>query len=387
MKLEGIKILDMTRLIPGPYATMLLADLGAEVIKIEDPETGDYARDMEPSIGGEGAPFLMLNRNKKAIEVDLKKEEGKEIFMKLVEDADVVFEQFRPGVVEKLKVDYDSVREVNPDIIYCSLSSYGQTGPSKDKGGHDLNYASEGGLIDLTRSKDGKPAIPGFPISVMTAGLFSAFSIINALLDRELNDSGGEYIDISVLDCLISFSTGIAWQPLLKEETPRARETELTGRYPFYDIYETKDGRYFALAAYEEKYWKNFCKLIGREELKDQQFSEKKESIRKIIEEEFKKKSFEEWKKISKENEVMISPVNNLKEVFESQHVEERDLIGSLDFSEIEIDQIGFPAGSNKNIDEFRTSPPQKGEHTQEILKEAGYTEEEIERFEDLGVM
>ncbi|MEF8873254.1 MAG: CaiB/BaiF CoA-transferase family protein [Candidatus Thermoplasmatota archaeon] len=380
MDLSSVKILDMTRLLPGPYATMLMADLGAEVIKIEDPEKGDYARKMEPLINGEGAPFLMLNRNKRSIEIDLKKERGKEIFLHLAKDADVIFEQFRPGVVKKLGVDYDAVKEVNPDIIYCSLSGYGQTGALKDKGGHDLNYASEAGLIDLTRSKNGKPAIPGFPISVMTAGLFSAFSIISALLDRELNDSGGEFIDISILDCLISLSTGIAWKPLLKGETPKSGETELTGAYPFYDIYETKDGRYVSLAAYEKDYWENFCELIGREELKDKQFSEKEE-VKRIIEEEFKSREFEEWKRLAEKNNVMLSPVKDLKEVFQSLPVQERELLGSLDFDGNNIDQIGFPAKSDKKIDEFKSPPPRKGEDTDEILREAGYTEKEIEEL------
>lgn len=386
MELNGLKILDMTRLLPGPYATMLMADLGADVIKIEDPEIGDYARGMEPIINGEGAPFLMLNRNKRSIEIDLKKEEGEEIFLRLAEEADVVFEQFRPGVVKKLGVDYESVKEVNPDIIYCSLSGYGQEGSLKNKGGHDLNYASEGGLVDLTRSKDGKPAIPGFPISVMTAGLFSAFSIISALLDRELNDSGGEFIDISILDCLISLSTGIAWKPLLKGEPLKAGETELTGAYPFYDIYETKDGRYMSLAAYEKKYWKNFCELIDREELKDKQFSEKEE-VKRIIEEEFKSKEFDEWKKLAEENDVMISPVKDLEEVFESLPVQERDLLGSLDFDERNISQIGFPAKSDENIDEFKRPPPRKGEDTDEVLSEIGYTTKEIEKLKKIEVI
>ncbi len=386
MNLNGVKILDMTRLLPGPYATMLMGDLGAEVIKIEDPDIGDYARDMDPTIDGEGAPFLMLNRNKRSIEIDLKKEEGKEIFFRLAEEADVVFEQFRPGVVKKLGVDYEGVKRVNPDIIYCSLSSYGQEGSSKNKGGHDLNYASEGGLVDLTRSKDGKPAIPGFPISVMTAGLFSAFSIISALLDRELNDSSGEFIDISILDCLISLSTGIAWKPLLQDGSPKARETELTGAYPFYDIYETKDGRYVCLAAYEKKYWENFCELIDREELKDKQFSENEE-VKRMIEEEFKSKGFEEWKKLAEENDVMISPVNDLEEVFKSLPVQERSLLGSLDFNGKDISQIGFPAKSDKNIDEFDNPPPRKGEHTEEVLREIGYTEKEIDGLKKAKVI
>ncbi len=389
MNLEGIKILDMTRLLPGPYATMLLGDLGAEIIKIEGPGSGDYARDMEPKVNGTGAPFLMLNRNKKAIELDLKKEKGKEVFFELVEEADVVFEQFRPGVVENLGVDYETVKEINPDVIYCSLSSYGQTGPYSDRGGHDLNYMAESGLIDMTRSKDGKPAIPGFPISVMVAGQFSAFSIVSALLDRELHGSSGEYIDLSIFESLVSLSSPIAWQPLLFDEVPRGGETDLTGALPFYDIYRTKDGRYLALAAYEPEFWENFCELIGREELKDRQFAEgdEREEVREIIKEEFRKKTLEGWMHSLKDEEVMISPVKNLKEVFEDEHLEERGLIGKVDLDGRKIEQVGFPAKSDKDVNEFRHGPPGRGEHTREVLKGLGYTDEEIDGLEEKKII
>ncbi len=390
MDLSGIKILDMSRLLPGPYGTMLLADLGAEVIKVEDPDTGDYARYQEPKVKDTGALFAMVNRNKKSIELDLKSEEGRELFLELAKDADVVFEQFRPGVVDKLGVDYDTVKEVNPEIVYCSLSGYGQTGPYSDRVGHDLNYISLGGLLDMTRSEDGDPAIPGFPISDMMGGIFSAFCIVNALLDRELGNGGGEYIDVPMLEALMSLSSGcVSWFPLLLDQAPKGRETPLTGQHPCYDIYETKDDRYVTLSALEPKFWENFCEAIDREDLKDKHYAEgdEKEEVREIISETFKSKTMEEWENILGDKEVMFAPVKNLEEAYQDENIQERELIGSIDFEGQELEQVGFPAKSSKDINEFRDAPPEKGEHTEEVLKEIGISENEMEELSDKGVI
>lgn len=386
MNLDRIKILDMSRLLPGPYGTMLLADLGADVIKIEDPDAGDYARFQEPMVEGQGALFTMVNRNKRSVQLDLKKEKGRETFMKLAEDADVIFEQFRPGIVEKLGVDYESVKESNPEIIYCSLSGYGQEGPYKERVGHDLNYISLGGLLDMTRSKGGEPAIPGVPISDMVGGLMAAFSIVNALLDRELNDSGGEYIDVSMMEAVMSLTSGpLSWIPLIQNEAPEAGETLLTGKYPCYDCYETEDGKYVTLAALEPKFWKRFCEIIDREDLIEKQYPEggEEEKVRGILEEKFKSRTREEWEDILGEEEVMFAPVKNLKEAYRDEHVKERDFLGTLKVGEKEIKQLGFPAKSSKDIDEFRSEPPKKGEQTEEVLKESGLSEEEIEDLKE----
>lgn len=386
MNLDGIKVLDMSRLLPGPYGTMLLADLGADVIKIEDPEAGDYARFQEPTVEGQGALFTMVNRNKRSVQLDLKKEKGRKTFMKLAEKADVIFEQFRPGVVEKLGVDYESVKEFNPKIVYCSLSGYGQDGPYKERVGHDLNYIALGGLLDMTRSKQGEPAIPGVPISDMVGGLMAAFSIVNALLDREMSDSGGEYIDVSMMEAMMSLTSGpLSWIPLIQNEVPEAGETLLTGKYPCYDYYETKDEKYVTLAALEPKFWKRFCEIIDREDLIGKQYPEgrEEEEVHEILEEKFKSKSRDEWEDILGEEEVMFAPVKNLKEAYRDEHVKESNFLGTLKVGEEEIEQLGFPAKSSKNIEEFRSGPPKKGEHTEEVLRETGFTEKEIENLRE----
>lgn len=390
MNLDGIRVLDMSRLLPGPYGTMLLADLGADVIKIEDPEAGDYARFQEPMVEGQGALFTMVNRNKRSVQLDLEKEEGRKIFMNLAESADVIFEQFRPGIVEKLGVDYESVKEVNSGIIYCSLSGFGQDGPYKKRVGHDLNYISLGGLLDMTRSKEGEPAIPGVPISDMIGGLMAAFSIVNALLDRELNDGGGEYIDISMMEAMMSLTSGpLSWIPLIQGQSPRARKTLLTGNYPCYDYYETKEGRYVTLATLEPRFWRRFCEIIDREDLIEKQYSEgeEKEEVRRILEEKFKSRTMEEWEDILGEEEVMFAPVKDLKEAYRDEHIEERGFLGTLKVGDKEIEQLGFPAKSSKEIEEFRSGPPKKGKHTEEVLREAGFTKEEIENFKENGIV
>lgn len=390
MNLDGIKVLDLSRLLPGPYGTMLLGDLGADVIKVEDPEAGDYARYQEPTIEGMGALFIMVNRNKRSIELDLKSESGRKAFLELAKDADVIFKQFRPGVVEKLGVDYEGVKKVNPEIVYCSLSGYGQDGPYRERVGHDLNYISLGGLLDMTKSEEGKPAIPGIPISDMVGGLMAAFSIVNALLDRELNDGNGEYIDVSMMEAVMSLTSGpLSWIPLIQNEVPEGRKTLLTGRYPCYDFYETKDERYVTLAALEPKFWKKFCEVIDREDLIEKQYpeGEEKEEVREILEEKFKTKTMEEWENILGDEEVMFAPVKNLKEAYRDDHVKERDFIGTLKLEESEIEQLGFPAKSTKDIEEFRSRPPKKGEHTEEVLKESGFSEEEIENLEEKGII
>ncbi|KXA90337.1 hypothetical protein AKJ37_05725 [candidate division MSBL1 archaeon SCGC-AAA259I09] len=390
MKLNRVKVLDLTRLLPGPFGTMLLADLGAEVIKIEDPEVGDYARYQEPSIEGMGALFTMVNRNKKSIELDLNSEKGKEVFMKLAEEADVIFEQFRPGVVEKLGIDYESVKKTNPETIYCSLSGFGQDGPYRDRVGHDLNYISLAGLLDITRSEGNDPAIPGFPIADMAGGLFSAFAIVSALLDRELNDSGGEYIDVSMLEAVMSLSSGsLSWIPLVQDEAPKGRETLLTGKYPCYDYYETKDKRYVTLAALEPKFWENFCEAIGKKDLKDKHYSEdeEREKVRKIIAKKFKSRTMEEWEEVLGEKEIMFTPVKNLKEAYQDEQIKKRGFIGSVQTNGQKVKQLGFPAKSSKNIDEFRDGSPKQGEHTKKVLKEIGYSCEEIEELAETGVI
>ena len=312
MRLDGVRVLDLTRLLPGPYATQLLADLGADVVKVEDTGAGDYARHMPPTTErGVGAVFDAVNRGKRSVAVDLKDDDGREAFLELAAEADVVVESFRPGVVDRLGVGYDAVRERNPDVVYVSLTGYGQAGPLSDRAGHDLNYVGRAGLLDMTReSPETRPVPLGYQVADLSGGLFAAFAATSALLSRELgtNDADGadgegrgEYVDVSMTDVVLSFSHTVAPDAMAASGTddpgPRPGETGLTGGYPWYDVYETADG-YVTLAALEPQFWTAFCDAVGREDLAGYHMTEdpaERAALREELEALFAERTRDEW--------------------------------------------------------------------------------------------
>jgi crotonobetainyl-CoA:carnitine CoA-transferase CaiB-like acyl-CoA transferase len=380
VQLDSVRVLDLTRLLPGPYASQLLADIGAEVIKIEDPQVGDYARFIEPMAPNEvGAVFSAINRGKKSVTLSLKDEAGIDAFYDLVEDADVVFEQFRPGVAERIGVDYETLSEYNSDLVYCSLSGFGQDGPYRDRVGHDLNYAGIAGLIDMTRpDADESPVIPGFPISDMAGGMFAALSIVSALLSRELSaHGGGNFVDVSITDAVLSFSQAVA--PLaLYGGDPRPGETELTGRYPCYDIYETADGRYVTLAALEPKFWENFCEAVDREDLVEKHRAEDeavRAALRESVADIFRSKTRAEWEAELGERDVMVGPVNTPREVMTDPQLTYRGIVRNADGP---LSRIGYPAQTETGLDYSDESLPGMGEHTESVLSAADVDAETI---------
>jgi alpha-methylacyl-CoA racemase len=377
MRLSGVRVLDLTRLLPGPYASQLLADAGADVVKIEDTEMGDYARYGESTTDRGVSPiFDSVNRGKRSVALDLKRDAGREAFYRLAEEADVVFEQFRPGVVERLGVDYETITDYNEDIVYCSLSGYGQNGPYADRAGHDLNYVGVAGLLDMTRAdEEMAPQIPGYQIGDLGGGLFAAFSIVGALLARELGTTGGEYVDVAMTDVVASFSQTIAYNALTGDN-PRPGETRLTGREPWYDVYECADGRYITLAALESKFWRAFCEEVGCENLTDHHQTDDpatREAVREELTELFLNKTREEWIDVLSD-ETMTAPVLRFEETVEHPQIEARGLVEQ---STDAAPRIGFPARSSEHLD-FSTTIPNHGEHTDELLREVGYDDEQL---------
>ncbi|MGQ3412524.1 CaiB/BaiF CoA transferase family protein [Natrinema sp. LN54] len=377
MQLDSVRVLDLSHLLPGPYATQLLADAGADVVKVEAVDSGDGARRMPPMTDrGVGALFDGVNRGKRSVALDLKSGAGRRAFYRLVETADVVFEQFRPGVAERLEIGYETLREYNADLIYCSLSGYGQTGPDAERAGHDLNYVGVAGLLDMTREDESMaPQLPGYQIGDLGGGLFAAFSIVGGLLSRELGRGGGEYIDVAMTDVVASFSQAVAYEALTGDD-PRPGETALTGRLPWYDVYETADGRYVTLAALEPKFWNAFCEEVGREDLVDAHGSEdpaELEAVREELTALFAERSRDAWLE-ALSDEATVGPVCTPAEALEHPQLEARGLI------ERPADappRVGFPAAGSAAPEDCDESVPAHGEHTDELLAAVGYDEDE----------
>jgi len=272
--LSGIRVLDLTRLLPGPYCSMMLADLGAEVIKVEEVGRGDYIRQSPPIRKKESALFLSLNRNKKSMSLNLKMPRAREIFYDLVRTADVVLEGFRPGVMEKLKLGYTDLKSINPKIIYCSISGYGQNGPYAQRAGHDLNYLSIAGVMSITGTRDGRPIIPGVQIAdIGGGGLLAAFCILAAVVSRA-KTGRGQSIDVSMMDGAFSWLSMHAGKYFADAILPGPSSELLSGRYACYNIYRTKDGKYMSLGALEPQFWSAFCNAVNRPDLIAEQFVE-----------------------------------------------------------------------------------------------------------------
>jgi alpha-methylacyl-CoA racemase len=383
MRLDGIQIVDLTWLLPGGYGTQLLADMGARVIKIEPPESGDYMRGIEypvtQPIGREAersedsAEFEAVNRGKESVTLDLKSEVGREAFYRLVAESDAVIEAFRPGVAERLDNNYEQLTEYNENIVYCSLTGYGQTGTYRDRPGHDQNYLAFAGFLDLNRRTEGEqPAFPGYPVCDMAGGVFAAFSLVSALLSRELGQHGGNYIDIAMTDVVLSFAQLLV--PMARKTDLRPGETMITGKFPFLDTYRTADGEYLVLAAVEPKFWAEFCRCIDRPELIDHHFSadpDIRDEVRNEVQSVLESKARAEWNQIFDGTNVPVSPVQTLEEALDHPQTQSRNLMDDRM-------KVGFPAVVRRGLDLPRDGAPGQGADTEAVLRELGMSDTEI---------
>jgi crotonobetainyl-CoA:carnitine CoA-transferase CaiB-like acyl-CoA transferase len=380
-------MLDLSRLLPGPYCSLLLADLGMEVLKIEDLETGDYMRKAGPVRKQDSAYFIAVNRNKKSMTLNLKVKEGKEIFLKLIETYDTILESFRPGVMDRLGIGYEELKERNPRVILCSLSGYGQDGPYRERSGHDINYVSLGGVLDLIGAKDDPPVIPGVQMADLGAGgMMSAIAILAAIVHREKRGEG-QHLDVAMLDGMISWLSIHAAKYFMDKELPKRGDMVLSGRYACYHVYETKDGRYMSLGALEPRFWENFCETIGRSELVLKQYLEGEERLHLIkeIQKIFKTKTQKDWVDTFKNVDACCEPILNLEEVFHHPHVLHRQMVKELEHPvEGKTRQVGHPIKSSQYPFEIQRPSPRLGEHTMEVLKAIGYPEKEIQHFKEV---
>ncbi|NLU49866.1 MAG: CoA transferase [Syntrophomonadaceae bacterium] len=391
LPLEGVRILDLSRYLPGPFCTQILADFGAEVIKVEDPKGGDLGRSLTPCIEGESARFYTVNRNKKSISLDLRKKEGKAIFKKLVASADVVVDQFRPGVMAQMGLGYDQLREINERLIYCAITGYGLTGPLRDVAGHDLNYLSLAGVTGLTGTYQGPPAMSGVQIADIAGGtLYAVIAILLALASREKNGKG-QLCDVAMLDgsiSLLAYTLGewSGWGRL-----PERGNDVLTGGYACYNVYQTKDNQYVSLGAVEDKFWAEFCERIGRPEyIKMQWDTAQQPEVIADVKEIMRGKTRDEWVEFFASSDICFTPVLTLEEMCEQPQVVAREMILKLRNvrnSGKDVALTGVPVKLSETPGKAVLTFPKLGEHNEEILTAMGFSAADMERLRRDGVI
>lgn len=385
LPLTGVKVLDLSRLLPGPFCSLLLADLGAEVLKVEDTGMGDYVRWTPPYLGDEdaqqrgtaSAQFNALNRNKKSIQIDLKSDAGKEILLKLAAGHDVVLESFRPGVLDKLGVGHERMKAENPDLIYCAISGYGQDGPLKDRAGHDMNYLSFNGLLGLTGAKGGPPVQSAGQIADIGGGAqMAAIAILSALVKKQAG-GGGSFLDVSMTDGAMSWLAMPAANALAGDVRHRG-EIDLGGRWACYVPYEAADG-WVSCGALEPKFWQAFCRGVGREDLIEKQFAEVGSEDHALIAEVFRTRTRAQWSAFNEEHDCCIEAVLEIDEALDSELVRARGMVTEVDQPGVgKVRQLAPPIVIDGRRPDRREPAPGFGQHTDEVLGQLGYSADEI---------
>jgi crotonobetainyl-CoA:carnitine CoA-transferase CaiB-like acyl-CoA transferase len=394
LALEGLKVLDLTHLAPGMYCTMFLGDLGADVLRVERPSQHS------PQSGADTARWSFermanmmyeaLNRNKRSITLNLKSEKAHQIVYQLAQKADVVLEGFRPGVAERLGVDYETLKKTNPRLIYCAMSGYGQDGPYSQLPGHDINYISVGGALDMIGQRNGPHAIPmNFIADWAGATLHAVIGILAAVIARE-KTGRGQYIDISYTDGVLSMVAPYAYDYLTNGITYRRGEALFNGGFPCYNVYETKDGKYLTVGALELWFWENLCRALGREDFIPYQFDEgeKHDEISSYFQKVFRTKTREEWFDFLKDKNIPIGKVYSLEEVFTDPQVLHRQMLIEVEHpTRGRVKQTGFAIKLSDTPAVIRSGPPIPGQHTAQVLTELGYTKERIDELSKGGAI
>lgn len=369
--LDGLKVLDLSMNLPGPYMTWFLAQLGAEVVKVENPDGGDYAR----SLGGTtSSPFFSaVNRNKKSVALNLKHPEGRRILLELLDTYDILVEGFRPGTMERLGLGFETTSARNPRLIHVSITGYGHDSSYRDRAGHDLNYISLAGIVGMTGARDGRPAIPGIQVADLAGGSFLGLTgLLAAIIQREATGRG-QFIDAAMFAGALSLATMVFAGVDAGLEVPEPGKMLLNGRFPCYGLYRTRDDGYMSLAALEPKFWRNFCSSVGREDLLGCQFGGP--DVVAEVERLFAARTRQEWIQLMSAVDACCEPVLSLEEASRSSLACERGMITQ---TERGGRLLGFPLKMSDSPVSPDEPAPELGEHTREILSKLGFTDEDL---------
>lgn len=391
--LKGMKVVDLSQVLAGPYCTMVLGDMGADVVKVEKFPNGDDTRSMGPYIEEESYMYMMVNRNKRGICLNLKTDEGLQVLYKLIEDADVFIENYRPGVTAKLGIDYDTLKSINPKIIYCSISGYGQTGPYKHKGGFDIMAQGLSGLIDMTGERAGKPVKVGIAIHDIAAAQTAIQSILAAYIHR-LKTGTGQYIDVSLVDSGLAWTVWEAAAYFGKGEVPRRNGTAHRVSAP-YQGYKTKDG-FILIGAANQKLWEKFCLYVVQkpEWIEDERFltnsirAQHVDELENEIESVLAQHDSSYWLSLLNEYGIPSGPILSYDQTLADEHVLSRDMV--IDYEHPlagPMKTLGFPAKFSETPGQLRTPAPLLGQHNKEVLEELGYSIEEIDQLVENSVI
>ncbi|MDX6586346.1 MAG: hypothetical protein QOI31_819 [Solirubrobacterales bacterium] len=391
--LEGVTVLDLSRLLPGGFCSLLFADAGADVIKVEDTGMGDYIRwappyygdDAQQALGTRSSLYLSLNRGKRSIRLDLKSDGGREALLRLVRDADVVLESFRPGVLDRLGVGYEALKAENPRIIYCAITGYGLTGPNVSRAGHDTNYLALGGLLGLTGEAGDAPVSAAGQIADLGGGgLMAAWSVLAALWERERSGEG-QLVDVSMTDGAQSWLAMVAAAYLADGNVPKRGSETLNGGFACYRPYECADG-WVSVGALEPKFWQGFCRGTERDDLLQHQFASPGSDGHAQIAEVFKTKTKAEWAAFNDEFDCCIEPVLDLDEALSSDLTKEREMVVELEQPELgPVRLLGMPVKFSRTPGDATRPAPALGEHTREVLETAGFEVSEIDELIESG--
>jgi crotonobetainyl-CoA:carnitine CoA-transferase CaiB-like acyl-CoA transferase len=386
--------MDLSRLLPGGFCSLLLADFGADVVKVEDTGMGDYVRWSPPYYEGaddttRSALFLSLNRGKRSIRVNLKSDAGKQVLLTLAGEADVLLESFRPGVLDRLGVGYERLREANPGLVYCAISGYGQDGPNRARSGHDMNYLGLNGLLGLTGERDGPPVQAAGQIADLGGGaLMAAVGILVALRERERSGMG-QFVDCSMFDGALSWLAMLAAETFATGRAPQRGDVGLAGRYNCYRPYECADG-YVTLGALEPKFWQAWCEGVGRPDLVAHAFDPPGSASHAAVTEIFKRRTRERWRAFASEYDCCLEPVLALDEALDSELVRAREMVVELAQPGVArpVKLLGVPIKLSRTPGDAARAPgPGLGEHTDEVLSAAGFTAAQLEALHDAGAI